>query len=400
MADMRAVLLIPCVVVATLAAAPAGAPVLPFVVDKGAPVSLLSRRMASESDILVALGELAFKSVELFRTSPTRSGGLSLTCDSCHPDGGASRVLFFEGLSDKPGNIDVTSRAITLKEDGINNPINVPSLRGARDSAPYGRDGRFAALRDFTRFALVEEFGGILSSALLMDALVAYQESLDYLDNPLLDGAGRLVDSAPVAARRGEALFGRPFGADPSMSCATCHVPEAGFIDRQSHDVGGGKAHDTPTLRDLAVTAPYFRDGRYDTLDQVIAHFDRHFSLGLDAAEMADLVAYLRAVGGGVEAEPAPDGTLHVATIADLLERSLGARDWLLTKIVILQALYELDARKGAAGAPPTDRLEGWIKKLRRIDGLTNASDFAGALAATAEFRAAISTVRAGPGSP
>lgn len=397
---MRPALLIPCVVAAALLATPAGAPVLPFVVDKGGPVSLLSRHMASESDILVALGELAFKSVEIFRTSPTRSGGLSLTCDSCHPDGGASQVLFFEGLSDKPGNIDVTSRAITLKEDGINNPINVPSLRGVRDSAPYGRDGRFEALRDFTRFALVEEFGGILSSALLMDALVAYQESLDYLDNPLLDEAGRLREAAPAAALRGEALFRKPFGSDPARSCATCHVPETGFIDRQSHDVGGGKAHDTPTLRDLAMTAPYFRDGRYDTLDQVVAHFDRRFALGLDAAETADLVAYLEAVGGGAEPYTALDETIHVVTIAELLERTLGARDWLLTKIVILQALYELDARKGAEGAPPAERLEGWIKKLRWIDGLTNASDFAGALAATAEFRATISTVREGPGSP
>ena len=153
---------------------------------------------------------------------------------------------------------------------------------------------------------------------------------------------------AGAAARRGEALFRTPFAADPPRSCATCHVPETGFIDRQSHDVGGGKAHDTPTLRDLAVTAPYFRDGRYDTLEQVIAHFDRHFDLGLDATETADLVAYLEAVGGGAEPYAAPDGAIHVATIADLLERAAEAFE---TQAPALASLLAQEAGIGQAEA-------------------------------------------------
>lgn len=40
----------------------------------------------------------------------------------------------------------------------------------------------------------------------------------------------------------------------------------------------------TPTLRNVAETAPYMHDGRYDTLEQVIDHFDR----GGDAAQNKD----------------------------------------------------------------------------------------------------------------
>src|SRR5262249_55471209 len=43
--------------------------------------------------------------------------------------------------------------------------------------------------------------------------------------------------------------------------------------------------------------APYFHDGRYDSFDQVVEHFDRAFGLELSDQDRGDLVAYLRAVG-------------------------------------------------------------------------------------------------------
>ena len=53
-------------------------------------------------------------------------------------------------------------------------------------------------------------------------------------------------------------------------------------------------------LRNADFNAPYFHDGRYDTYDQVVAHFDRVFELGLSAQDQKDLVAYLTAVGDGL----------------------------------------------------------------------------------------------------
>ncbi len=39
---------------------------------------------------------------------------------------------------------------------------------------------------------------------------------------------------------------------------------------------------------------------RFDNFDQVVAHFDKTFDLGLSAQDKQDLVAYLTAVGNGV----------------------------------------------------------------------------------------------------
>ena len=224
-----------------------------IVLDQGRPVRLLAAVHDSREDVLIALGELAFKSEFLLEGSPLRTLGAQMTCDSCHPDGGASPVVFFEGLSDKPGNLDVTNRAISLIEDNVHNPINVPSIVGARHSAPFGRDGRFESVEDFTLFAIANEFAGGIPSDLVIEALVAFQNSLAFPDNPLLGADGRLTDAAPRAARRGEEIFHRPFPGDPARSCASCHRPDNYFLDGKVHDVGvgrgsrAGKAFETPT---------------------------------------------------------------------------------------------------------------------------------------------------------
>ena len=83
------------------------------------------------------------------------------------------------------------------------------------------------------------------------------------------------------------------------MPAAT--FPPARFVDHQQHDVGSGGLFKTPTLRNADFNAPYFHDGRFDNYDQVVAHFDRVFDLGLSAQDRQDLVAYLTAVGDGMQ---------------------------------------------------------------------------------------------------
>lgn len=62
-----------------------------------------------------------------------------------------------------------------------------------------------------------------------------------------------------------------------------------------------------PTLRSVALTAPYMHDGSLPTLDSVVEHYNSGgkphpnkssllYSLGLSAAEKADLVAFLRSL--------------------------------------------------------------------------------------------------------
>ena len=126
------------------------------------------------------------------------------------------------------------------------------------------------------------------------------------MPNRQLDARGRLTGAASASAHRGEILFAKPRAAFDGGSCATCHPPSAFFRDGRTHRLGTGQppsphaiddGFDTPTLLGIAETAPYFHDGRFATLADVVAWFDRSFALGLDAAGEADLTAYLAAVG-------------------------------------------------------------------------------------------------------
>lgn len=93
------------------------------------------------------------------------------------------------------------------------------------------------------------------------------------------------------------------------MSCATCHVPSANFLDHKRHDIGSaGKEGafragglDTPTLLSSGFTAPYFHDGSLPTLRAVNEWFNESFGLALSRRDIDDLTAYLEAVGDGVD---------------------------------------------------------------------------------------------------
>src|SRR3954454_5562410 len=87
---------------------------------------------------------------------------------------------------------------------------------------------------------IVNEFAGPEPSPAILDAMVVYIQDIDFLANPLLAPGGRLRAQASDAARRGEALFAKPFPNDRSLSCAGCHVPSAAFVDHLQHDVGKG----------------------------------------------------------------------------------------------------------------------------------------------------------------
>ena len=248
---------------------------------------------------LVNLGNLAFSSPGIFG-GVARQAGMSR--GSCHINGAGNAKFFMPKMSTRPGNFDTTGSLFNPKADNFTlDPVRIPSLRGARYLAPYGHDGRMSSLRDFVRNVIVAEFAGPEPSPVIVDAIVAYIHDIDFLPNPSLGPGGRLIGQINDAERRGEALFMKPFPHDPALSCAGCHVPSAAFVDHQQHDVGSGGLFKTPTLRNADFNAPYFHDGRFDNYGQVVAHFDRVFDLGLSAQDRSDLVAYLTAVGDGVQ---------------------------------------------------------------------------------------------------
>lgn len=258
-----------------------------------------------EADLpLVAFGDMLFDSPEIFG-DPARS--LGVACSSCHNRSDVNRDLFIPGASHVPGGVDVDGAFFNpIFNDRRDDPLDIPSMRGIRFTGPYGRDGRFASLREFTRNVIVNEFAGDEPTPFMLDALVAYMTEFDFLPNSYLTTGNQLSVSAPEAAQRGEEIFKRPFAGLDGMSCALCHQPSSNFLDRRSHDIGSAPtaydgsrsgAFDTPTLLGTVYTAPYFHDGSLPTLAAVVDWFNDTKELGLNETERADLIAYLETVG-------------------------------------------------------------------------------------------------------
>ena len=141
-----------------------------------------------------------------------------------------------------------------------------------------------------------------LSEAL--DALSAYCNHHSFTMSPYAK------QGLNAAALRGQKLF-----HSAETGCASCHSGPF-YTDsnpRQSpwklHDVGTGEddptdlmgpKYDTPTLLGVYRTAPYFHDGRAETLEQVLTTHnpgDRHGKTShLTAEQVADLVEFLKAL--------------------------------------------------------------------------------------------------------
>lgn len=264
------------------------------------PTELFSFEAAGgKRSYLFNLGDMLFSSAAIFG-GKARDAGMS--CNSCHQQGASNARLFVPGLSKRPGTFDTSGALFNPKADnGVFDPVTVPSLRGAKYLGPYGHDGRMASLRDFIRNVVVNEFAGKEPSGEVLDALVEYVTQISFLPNPKLAAGGRLSKEASGAARRGEILFNKPFPHDPSLSCAGCHTTDSAFVDHKVHDVGSGGWFKTKTLLNARFNAPYFHDGRFDTFDEVVGYFDKQYDLGLKDNERADLVAYLDAVGDAAE---------------------------------------------------------------------------------------------------
>jgi hypothetical protein len=104
------------------------------------------------------------------------------------------------------------------------------------------------------------------------------------------------------AAERGRALF------EGEARCAGCHVPplytepgwnlhtpeEIGIDDFQSSRSPDGRYRTTP-LKGLwsHQKGGFYHDGRFETLYDVVCHYDSHFDLGLSEKQKQDLVQYL-----------------------------------------------------------------------------------------------------------
>jgi len=362
-------------------------------------------RGIDEADLpLVAYGDMLFDSPQIFG-SPARD--LGIACSVCHNRSDINQRLFIPGASHQPGAIDVDGAFFNpIFNDRRDDPIDTPSLRGLRFTGPYGRDGRFASLREFTRNVIVGEFGGDEPTAFMLDALMAYMLEFDFLPNSMLTPDGKLTDTAPEAARRGEVIFNRPMAGLGARSCASCHVPGANFLDRQAYDIGSAPspyagaragAFDTPTLLGTVYTAPYFNDGSLPTLGAVVDWFDETKSLGLTGMERADLTAYIETVGAADEPYEIFDEentvfrlvfselTTFASTLDTLLPRRDAEHIILLTDTVATDLVKDASTMSNLSARPEIYAL---ADRLNEVGAAARGGDWPTAEASWAAFQA------------
>jgi mono/diheme cytochrome c family protein len=109
----------------------------------------------------------------------------------------------------------------------------------------------------------------------------------------------KVMPGPPEDAREltAEETHGREVFGGSVASCSSCHVPHAGaFRDEMTHDVASGAEFLTPSLRFAGGSAPYFHDGRYATLEDMLR--DPHSRMSdarkLPPEDLRDLAAYVR----------------------------------------------------------------------------------------------------------
>jgi Di-haem cytochrome c peroxidase len=357
---------------------------------------------AAGKSYLINLGDLAFSSPNMLGDVARRAG---VSCSTCHVNGASNSAFFIPGLSTRHGNLDTTGAIFNPPaDDHVLNPLTIPSLRGARFLGPYGHDGRQPSLRMFVRNVIVDEFGGAEPSAPILDAMLAYIEDIEFLPNSRVTSEGRLTGRSSVSARRGEALFVKPFPHDPALSCAACHAPADHFVDHRKHDVGSGGAFKTPTLINANSNAPYFHDGRFSTYEEVVRYFDQKFSLGLSAANRNDLIAYLTAVGDG-ERDEEPDSIeawlKEIDDFASVLTTAIPAHDNQIISFAVDTVGTELreltehfpDHKDPTVTGGSAERrharqsLKEVVLSLRRIGLAGSANDFEAAMLEYSNYR-------------
>lgn len=214
----------------------------------------------------LARGRVLFHAVDERRIS-----GDGRACASCHPDG----------------------RDDTLVWSSPEGPRQTPMLAGRLSgTAPYGWTGEGKDVPGHLAKTF-KRLGGRGMAGEDRDALIAWVNAM-----PPPPGAldGPAAPDASLVAR-GERVF-----RSEETGCSTCHGNDGRSPDGDHHDVkskstGDTKsAFDTPSLRFVGGSGPYFHDGRYATLHDLLVKSDGKMgnTKQLSKEDLAALEAFLR----------------------------------------------------------------------------------------------------------
>lgn len=285
------------------------------------PIPEPSENMLTEAR--VQLGKALF-----FDKRLSREGRVS--CASCHfPERAFSDTLPLSlgvdglpGLRNSPPLINLAWHGAYFRDGGVPT-LEQQAIAPVHDplEMDFSITRAAADLRHQEPYAMLSQraYGKPLDAWVLTRALAAYQRTLvsgwSRYDRHLQGDAGALNESE----RRGLELF-----RSAALNCTACH---GGFdlSDHAYHNLGQYEAYadpgreritlnpadngkfKTPTLRNIALTAPYMHDGSMATLEEVIdflatgglPHPNRDTemrSFALSPQDKADLIAFLRAL--------------------------------------------------------------------------------------------------------
>ncbi|MDP2341284.1 MAG: c-type cytochrome [Deltaproteobacteria bacterium] len=196
----------------------------------------------------------------------------TVSCASCHPD----------------GRSDGQTWQFTF------GPRNTPQLGGGiLDSAPFHWPGDVAAVKDLNSMTVLPFMGG----SGLDDG--SFQFVAAFIDT---------IRAAPSAASARAALnaaevHGQEIFESAETGCTACHNGRH-LTDNASYDIGSKaderdiRAFQTPVLHGLNRSAPFFHDGRFKDMNDLVERAVRSDKMGtgshLTDSDAADLVAYLK----------------------------------------------------------------------------------------------------------
>jgi cytochrome c peroxidase len=291
-----------------------------------------------QSDVKVRLGRRLF-------FDPQLSLDGSLACKTCHdPDKAYS---------------DGRKRAIGFGQHEL--PRRSPTILNSAHSKHLFWDGRAGSLEAQAKGPITSKAEMNMTSEAELKARLAadpeYRRAFDavFRSGPSLDRVAKAIAAFERTLVTRDSKFDRYAAGDRTAlddqekrglilfvgkaACSECHKGE-NFSDGRFHNLGllpgetesardlgrfmvtkapaDRGAFKTPTLRNVALSAPYGHNGGFATLEDVVDFYDRGggpdpnrspllFELGLTDEEKRDLIAFLRSLSGTLPELPADE---------------------------------------------------------------------------------------------
>jgi cytochrome c peroxidase len=278
------------------------------------------------NDARIALGEMLFFDPRLSRKA-------NMSCASCHNPA----LGWSDGLPTATGfDMQTLGRATPTILNTAFNPIQMwDGRKGTLEEQALGPieaggEMNMPLPEMVTRLKTIHGYaakfeqaypGQGISESTVARAIASYERTVLSTESPFDRWRKGDEKAMSDSAKRGFDLF------TGKANCEICHMGY-NFTDNGFHNIGvrnaGAEdvgrfaqrplksmrgAFKTPTLRDIALTAPYMRNGAYTTLMEVVEHYDRGGDdksnldinmtpLNLTAAEKADLCAFMESLTG------------------------------------------------------------------------------------------------------